>query len=47
MVNYNFSVLHGCKDAKPQRVSNQDPDFLESHDVIGHVPTGLAVVTFL
>jgi len=36
-----------CEDAKPQRVWNQDPDFLGSHDVIGHVTTGLAVGTFL
>jgi len=39
--------LRDCKNAKPQRVWNQDPDFLVSHDVIGHVTIGLAVVTFL
>jgi len=47
VVNYNLSVLHGCKIPKPQRVWNQDPNFLESHDIIGHVTIGLAVGTFL
>jgi len=47
VVSYNLSVLHGSEDAKPQRVSNQDYSFLESHDVIGHVTIGLGVGTFM
>ena len=47
MVNNNLYVSHDCKDAKTQRVWNQDPDFLRSHDVIGHVTIGLALGTFL
>jgi len=37
VVNNNLYVLHHCEDAKPQRIWNQDPGFLGSHDVIGHV----------
>jgi len=47
VINNNLSVLHGCEDAMLQRVWNQDPDFLGSHDVIGHVTIGLAVGTYL
>jgi len=47
VVNNNLYVLHDSDDAKPQRIWNRDPDFLRSHDVIGHVTIGLAVGTFL
>jgi len=37
VVNYILYVLHDYEDAKPQKVWNQDPDFLGSRDVISHV----------